>query len=99
MPALSEYANVYDTALAVLEQKGFSVWKNEKTDLFYAQREGWDFVAENPISLLGLVAIYEHKKPEAYCEYWWKTASAQGSQSLPTIAPEYVSVTKDTGKT
>jgi hypothetical protein len=92
MPALSEYANVFDTALAVLEQKGFSVWRDEKTDMFCAQRKGWDFMADNPISLLGLVAIYEHKNPEAYVEYWWKTEPAQSSQSIPTTAPEYVPV-------
>jgi hypothetical protein len=28
--------------------------------------------AFNLVSLLGLVAIYEHKNPEAYAEYWWK---------------------------
>ena len=92
MPALSEYANVYDTALAVLEQKGYLVWKNEKVDMFCAQRQGWDFIADNPVSLLGLVAIYEHKNPEAYVEYWWKTEPAQGLLSLPTTAPEYVPV-------
>jgi hypothetical protein len=92
VPALGEYANVFDTALAVLEQKGYAVWKDETADMFCAQRAGWDFTADSPISLLGLVAIYEHKHPDTYTEYWWRTQPAHGWQSLPTTPPDYTPV-------
>lgn len=92
MPALGEYANVYDTAIAVLEQKGFAVWHNETAEMFCAQRDGWDFTADSPISLLGLVAIYEHKDPPTYTEYWWKTQPERRSTDLPTTPPDYVPV-------
>ncbi|HEY9475240.1 MAG TPA: hypothetical protein VIS06_15510 [Mycobacteriales bacterium] len=89
MPALGEYADVYDTAIAVLEQKGFTIWKDEAADMFCAQRDGWDFMGDSPISLLGLVAIYEHKNPTSYVEYWWRTAPTRASGSIPTTPPEY----------
>ena len=83
MPALSEYVNVYNSALKVLEDKGFQVWMNKKTDMFCAARDGWDFMAENPISLLGLVAIFEHHSPDTYKEYWWKSHGSLDYESLP----------------
>lgn len=92
MPALGEYANVYDSAIAVLERKGFSVWRDESADMFCAQRSGWDFMADSPISLLGLVAIYEHKSPQTYAEYWWRTTPECDAASLPTAPPDYVPV-------
>lgn len=49
-------------------------------------------VADSPISLLGLVAIYEHKKPQTYAEYWWRTTPECGATSLPTAPPDYVPV-------
>jgi hypothetical protein len=30
MPALSEYSNVYNTALAVLREKGFQIWYDKE---------------------------------------------------------------------
>ncbi|HEY9392174.1 MAG TPA: hypothetical protein VIR27_20675 [Mycobacteriales bacterium] len=92
MPALGEYADVHDTAIAVLEQKGFAVWKDEDADLFCAERNGWDFMADSPVSLLGLVAIYEHQHPTSYVEYWWKAAPTRRSDALPTTPPDYVPV-------
>lgn len=89
MPALGEYPDVEDTALAVLEQKGFAVWRNDDAGLFCAQRDGWDFMADSPISLLGLVAIYEHRQPPSYTEYWWRTAPERGTDAIPTTPPDY----------
>ena len=40
MPALSEYSNVYDTALAIPEAKGFQVWR----ELVCAFGQGVGFV-------------------------------------------------------
>ena len=98
MPALSEYANVFDTAVAVLERKGYQVWVSPRTDLVWAQRDGWDFAAETPIALLGLVAIYEHTRPAGYTEYWWRTEPERRYADLPTTPPDYHPVTDRRGE-
>lgn len=94
MPALGEYANVYDSALEVLRAKGFDVWYDEDADMFCCQRDGWDFMADGPISLLGLVALYEHQQPTTYREYWWRREGPLHYRSLDTASPAYVPVTQ-----
>lgn len=93
MPALGEYPNVYNSALAVLSSKGFQVWFDEKADMYCAEKDGWDFMADNPISLLGLVAIFEHARPTAYKEYWWRQATDLEYHKLPRQPRPYVPVT------
>ncbi|WP_338846796.1 hypothetical protein V8J88_23875 [Massilia sp. W12] len=39
--------------------------------IWIAELNGFKFMADNPIELLGLVAIYDHKKPESDSNYWW----------------------------
>ena len=94
MPALSCYANVHDTAVALLERKGYQVWFDAETDLFFAEREGWDFAADDPVALLGVIAIYEATAPRGYEDYWWRDRAATGAtQRLPRKpARKYVSV-------
>lgn len=94
MPALSEYVNVYNSALQALKDKGFQIWIDENTDMFCAERSGWDFMAENPISLLGLVALLEHKSPDTYEEYWWKSEGVLDYRKLPNEPLNYISVSK-----
>ncbi|GGN85532.1 hypothetical protein GCM10010112_66040 [Actinoplanes lobatus] len=89
MPTLSEHVNVYTTAIAVLEQKGFSIWYDRENDTFCAQRDGWDFWADNPISLLGLAAIFEYKNPSEYTNRWWETEGSIRYPNVPETAPEY----------
>lgn len=72
MPTLSEYSNVYGTALHVLRDKGYQVWFEPSNNLYWAERDGWDFASESPCGLLGVAAIYEHRKPPVYKEYWWR---------------------------
>ena len=72
MPALGAYANVFNTALVILQHKGFRVWTSESETEWFVEREGWDFMADDPIQLLGLVSIYEFQRPAAYQEYWWQ---------------------------
>jgi hypothetical protein len=83
MPALSEYTNVYNTALVVLQQKGFQVWYDKKLDAYLAEKDGWDFLSQTPCGLLGVIAIFEHKRPSAYGEYWWKEDEPDLFQKLP----------------
>ncbi|WP_430792012.1 hypothetical protein [Actinoplanes sp. G11-F43] len=92
MPTLSEHVNVYTTAIAVLEQKGFSVWYDRGRDTFCAQRDGWDFWADNPISLLGLVAVFEHKNPTEFVSNWWVTEGSVRYPDVPETAPDYIPV-------
>jgi hypothetical protein len=92
MPALSEHVNVYTTAIAVLEHKGFSIWYDRKHDTFCAQRGGWDFWADNPVSLLGLAAIFEYKNPSDYTSRWWETEGSIRYPNVPETAPEYTPV-------
>jgi hypothetical protein len=39
---------------------------------WYAKKDDWEFLADDPMQLLGLVAIYEHQSPKTKEEYWWK---------------------------
>ena len=82
--ALAAYSNVKDAALVVLEEKGFRIWvdhQSEPNERWFAEKNGWDFMAHDPIELLGLVAIYELYSPAEYSEYWW-------SHARPSLLPE-----------
>ena len=94
MPTLGEYTNVYNTALLILQRKGFQVWYEKANDTYCAERDGWDFMADSPTGLLGLVAIYEHKRPGEWQEYWWKEMDPFILRSLPTAPRPYESVMK-----
>src|SRR4051812_47905700 len=91
MPALSDYTNVFGTALCVLAAKGYRLWHDKKTLLYYAERNGWDFCSDSPVGLLGVVAIFEAKKPERYEDYWWRDEQVS-FRDLPTTPPRYKSV-------
>jgi hypothetical protein len=93
MPTLSEYTNVYGTALRVLMDKGYQVWFDRKTNLFWAERDGWDFVGDSPTGLLGVIAIFEHRSPTEYKEYWWrKDHDHIDVRTLPDAPEPYNSV-------
>lgn len=92
MPALSEHGNVYNSALHVLSQKGFQVWVKDNGETICAERDGWDFFADNPVSLLGLVAILEHSSPKEFRDYWWRSTGALDYRNLPEEPQPYKSV-------
>ena len=93
MPALSEYSNVHNTALLILQQKGFQVWYDRKQDVYWAEKDGWDFMSDSPCGLLGVVAIFEHKQPSTYREYWWREDGPDVYRNLPDHPPrDYVPV-------
>nr|WP_320189792.1 hypothetical protein [uncultured Desulfobacter sp.] len=89
MSTLSAYSNIENTSLLILYKKGFRVWYIKKTQLYYAERNGWDFAANSITELLGLVSIYEFHAPENYVEYWWRINDEWLIDDIPTIAPEY----------
>lgn len=85
MPALSEYSNVYNSALLVLSQKGFQVWYDQNAQQYCAERDGWDFMSSSPCGLLGVVAIFEAKKPKQYAENWWREEGPLSYRKLPSL--------------
>ncbi|MBI6547190.1 hypothetical protein [Xenorhabdus lircayensis] len=92
MPALSEYTNVYNTALNILDKKGYRVWYDKKLQAYCAEKNGWDFMGNTPCGLLGVIAIYEYKQPEEYQEYWWRDDEKRLYRNIPEETPEYTSI-------
>ena len=92
MPALSEYTNVYNTALIILKKKGYSIWIDTELNMFCAEKDGWDFKANSPCGLLGLISIYEWKSPQKYQEYWWRENGEDLYSKLSKIPPSYTPV-------
>jgi hypothetical protein len=84
MPLLYDYTNVYSTALTILRNKGFQVWRDPEGQLFWAERDGWDFASPTPTGLLGLIAIFEYQSPMVYKEYWWRERESTDYRDLPT---------------
>ncbi len=89
MPALSSYPNVYATAVAILLKKGFQVWVQNHESDWYAERGGWDFMADNPIELLGLVSIFEVTNPSKAGEYWWRQSDEASLDEVPSCPTPY----------
>lgn len=87
MPSLSAYRNVFGAAHEALRRKGFQVWKDG--ELFWCEKDGWDFCADDPMQLLGLVSLFELVAPEQYEEYWWRLAY---EHEIPTAPQPYESV-------
>jgi hypothetical protein len=80
--SLASAANVYNTCLRILRRRGYKLWVDCFTEAdvgpedcsitWRAEKDGYDFAADDPLELLGLTAIYEFKKPtEAPAPYWW----------------------------
>jgi hypothetical protein len=92
MPALSYYTNVHNTALVILQQKGYRVWTRRDPERICAEKDGWDFMAHDPVQLLGVVAIHEFHRPREFREYWWKIDEPRLYDSIPSAPPDYVPV-------
>jgi hypothetical protein len=92
MPALSEHGNVHSTAIALLREKGFQVWVEEGGENYWAEKDGWDFMADSPISLLGLVAIFEVRAPQQFRDYWWRLEPNTPTGKLPNAPVPYVPI-------
>jgi len=97
MAALADHSNVIDTAIDVLQRKGFQVWHDKEQGKYCAERDGWDFVARSPVSLLGLVAIFEATQPESWREYWWKSPRTSLHEALPDEPRPYAPIFRRDG--
>jgi hypothetical protein len=78
--SLGSHPNVYNTCLTILRARGFVLHVEGELDadgcypvdaLWVAENSGFRFAADNPIELLGLVAIYDHVQPKEQRSYWW----------------------------
>ena len=59
--------------------------------LWEAQKDGYDFLADNPIELLGLATVYEVVSPTNDEPYWWQIEDQNVYQELVDLAfPETV---------
>lgn len=94
MPALSEYSNVHNTVFTIITKKGYKLWYDKITETYCAEKDGWDFMADTPCSLLGIISIFEYKNPQTYEEYWWKEESSLSEENLRDHSPNYTSVIK-----
>ena len=89
MPALSYYSNVHNTALNILVDRGYQLWRDPETDAICAERDRWDFMADDPVQLLGIVSIFETLEPSECTEYWWRINEPWIADDLPTAPPNY----------
>ncbi|ATQ74008.1 hypothetical protein CR152_05350 [Massilia violaceinigra] len=78
---LGSHFNVYNTCLLILRDRGFKMHVQGEMDgegcyptdaLWIAEKDGFRFMGDNPIELLGLVAIYDEVQPAADLPYWWR---------------------------
>lgn len=77
-------------ALGILTRRGYYVWFDKQKKYFCATKNDWRFLAKSPLSLLGLVTIYETKQPKIYEEYWWNdTKKIMPIPLLPSKKKKY----------
>lgn len=63
---LTDAANTYDRALAVIKSKGYQLFycpgedDEEGGDTYWAIKDKRDFIASDPLGLLGLIIMWEH---------------------------------------
>lgn len=78
---LGSHLNVYNTCLHILQSRGFELEVSGEpapdnsypaSCLWIARRGDFHFCGDNPIELIGLVAIYDHLQPSEDIPYWWK---------------------------
>ncbi|MBU6953599.1 hypothetical protein [Hahella sp. HN01] len=84
--ALGSHSNVHNTCLNILKKQGYRLWLHYDDEdlplaeadlsmcLWCAEKNGYKFIASNPIELLGLAKIYEFKGEPKTDEipYWWR---------------------------
>ena len=65
---LTQFHDVGNVAILTLREKGYRVWweasERSAADDWWAEKEGREFIATNPLTLLGLVALWESRGDE-----------------------------------
>lgn len=92
MASLTDYSNVHDTVFGILSEKGFQCWYEEEQDLYWAEKDGWDFSSPSPCGLLGLIAIFEYRNPSESKSYWWRSDREPRTKNLPLKPNPYTPV-------
>ncbi len=86
MASLATHINVWETCLQQLHRNGFTLRvefdEDERPRYWYAERDRFDFVADNPIELLGLTSVYEDIRPTRDDPYWWSASTDTSIQIL-----------------
>lgn len=83
---LADAGNTHNYALEIIRSKGYSIYlyPDEREEFYgnlWAIKDKHDFIATNPLSLLGLIALWEHFGDE------WR------AQSVPNIEDEIADIT------
>lgn len=92
MARLGSAMNVYNTCLRILRQRGYRLWAEEMSDhdmQWWAEKDGFELIADNPIELLGLAGIYEFKQPVEPKSYWWTVEGDDIYRELMDAAKPY----------
>jgi hypothetical protein len=80
-PRLFSYSNVWNSCLLLAQAKGFTLRLiGQPDERGSISRCGWraikddrtELTADNPIELAGLIAQYEHHRPQRDENYWWR---------------------------
>ncbi|WP_104815628.1 hypothetical protein [Kitasatospora sp. MMS16-BH015] len=87
MPRLSSHVNVWETCLQLLERRGYALRvvpaeEEGEPDEWYAEKDGYTLLADTPVELLGLAAVYEDVRPEAPVDYWWRAKTDREAPRL-----------------
>ena len=82
---LASHLNVHNTCLLILKARGFTLEVSGDKDpeggypdrfFWKALKDNFYFCADNPIELIGLVAVYDYLKPSDDLDYWWRIDGA-----------------------
>ncbi|WP_194908761.1 hypothetical protein [Catenulispora rubra] len=90
MVSLVSHLNVWETCLQLMNRLGYRLEMSYPDDedgdeglsTWSATKGGFTFMADDPIQLLGLVAVYEDVQPEDDRDYWWR---AKTDRSRPGV--------------
>jgi hypothetical protein len=63
--------------------------------MYGAEKGGWELMGDSPAGLLGLVAIYEHRDPSEYREYWWREDGPDDLwKTISKTKPDFVPISQ-----
>jgi len=89
MASLGSHINVWETCLQLMDRLGYELEATfcieegeEGMGTWFAMKDGFDFAADDPIQLLGLVAIHEDVRPEKDEPYWWRAKTVRTKPDL-----------------
>lgn len=78
---MSEHINLHDRALTIIKKKGYELFlypsNEDSLDIgtYFAKKDGRDFNASNPLSLLGMINIWEEQGDD-----WWDNPKFQSER-------------------